>query len=256
MSSPKRTAFSVLNTQRQLAKSLEAERLGTSHSDLTQRLARGSRNAAGPVEASLQNKLLAEIPSLTSKRKESAASICPSNEATTQLLARLRSKAKLALAKGDLQDAPAAAQNYNVLTEELLRISAVRHENEKQITDKNPKVCAKRPSLESIAQVEQVELTRGEDNLLDPLSVRTIRIDRDKIRKSKAGGGIIKRANIAPLDLVSYRNASKDNSKPSSLKGDTMNVSLLLSQLKKSPTSFKKSNDLEGQDSLFKKLLD
>jgi hypothetical protein len=168
----------------------------------------------------------------------------------------LRSKAKLALAKGDLQDTPAAAQNYNVLTEELLRISAVRHENEKQITDQNPKVCAKRPSLEGIAQVEQVELTRGEDDLLDPLSVRTIRIDRDKIRKSKAGGGIIKRANIAPFDLDSYCNVSKNDSKPSSLKGDTMNVSLLLSQLKKSPTSFKKSNDLEGQDSLFKKLLD
>lgn len=256
MSSPTRTAFSVLNTQRQLAKSLEADRLGTSPSDSTPHHARGSLNAAGPVEASLQSKLLSEIPSLTSKRKPSAPVNDLSNEATRELLARLRDKAKLALAKGDLQDTPAGTHNYNVLTEELLRISAVRHENEKQISVPNPEASARRPSLESVTQVEHVELAIGEGSLLDPLLVRTIRIDKDKIRIAKAGSGIIKRANVAPIDLDSYCNVSKDCPEPSSSSGDPIDLSLLLAQLKKSPSSFEKINHLEGQHSLFKKLLD
>lgn len=256
MDSPKRTAFSVLNTQRQLAKSLEAERLGTSPSDFTQRQARRPLNATGPVESSLQNKLLSEIPSLTSKRKASAISSDTPMEATRALISRLRQKARLALAKGDLKEVQASSHNYTLLTEELLRISAARHENESTRSDQKPKAIADRNELGTVTSVEQVELIPGEDgNPLAPLLVRTIRVERDKVMLSKSGGGIIKRAKIAPVDLESYCNISGETDGSSALSSDEMDISLLLAQLKKSPHSANDGDRLEGLDSLFSKLL-
>ena len=255
MSSPTRTAFSVLNTQRQLAKSLEATRPGTSLSDLPQRQARGSSDSVGPVERSLQNKLLAEIPSLASKGRRFGNPSKSSKESTQQLLSRLRKMAQQALVTGDLDQASTAPHNYTVLTEELLRIAAVRHENERQKSDRKVARDQKTNRLEQSLRVEQFESTPGENSCLDPLQVRTIRVDKDKIVLSKSGGGLIKRADIAPINLQSYCNETVVRSVLGSDGTDTVYIPLI-EQLRKAPSTTSKSSILTTQSGFFKKLLD
>lgn len=253
MGSPTRTAFSVLNTQRQLAKSLEADRIGASPSDFTQREARGSFAVVGPVERSLRDKLLSEIPSLSSKEK--AKGTKPSHESTVNLIARLRKKAQHALDKGDLEEASVSPYNHNVLTEELLRIAAVRNENEKQKDDLQNDTEVIRKTEEKTVLEDRLDLSLVESSHLDPLLVRTIRIDKTKIMVSKSGGGLIKRASIAPIDLRSYNNTTplcREN--PTQI--ETLEYVPLLEQLRSTPKPITKNTTQNGQNSVFKKLLD